>query len=246
MVLLTIIIELVRDRVTRPARAPTDDAHAVTLRLSRGYPIRHVGFVHAFAERGPALPSCATVRPACSGSTPRPRARRELRAEFLDLLNVRAAIIAPHLEGSLNDSHRPRCTLTQLAGQVLANHEDRLRREITRLLDAILALHALTQLASRRTIRIRRVEAVRDRDACLFRVVAQGDLGCLTMSHERRGSVTRYPAAATMIVMRAPWTTSGMSRPARLAPHTMMVTSAAATAAAVTFGEILDILSSSR
>ena len=45
-----------------------------------------------------------------------------------------------------------------------------------------------------------------------------------------------------MIVMRAPWTTSGMSRPARLAPHTMMVTSAAATAAAVTFGEILDML----
>ena len=47
-----------------------------------------------------------------------------------------------------------------------------------------------------------------------------------------------YPAAATRIVMMAPWTTVGTSTPARLAPQTMIVTSAAARAAAVTLGEI--------
>ncbi len=36
----------------------------------------------------------------------------------------------------------------------------------------------------------------------------------------------------------APWTTVGISTPARLAPQTMIVTSAAARAAAVTLGEI--------
>ena len=38
--------------------------------------------------------------------------------------------------------------------------------------------------------------------------------------------------------MMAPWTTVGISTPARLAPQTMIVTSAAARAAAVTLGEI--------
>ena len=41
--------------------------------------------------------------------------------------------------------------------------------------------------------------------------------------------------------MIAPWTTVGISTPARLAPQTMIVTSAAARAAAVTFGEICNV-----
>ena len=41
--------------------------------------------------------------------------------------------------------------------------------------------------------------------------------------------------------MMAPWTTVGISTPARLAPQTMIVTMAAASAAAVTFGEICNV-----
>lgn len=43
------------------------------------------------------------------------------------------------------------------------------------------------------------------------------------------------------MVMMAPWTTVGISTPARLAPQTMIVTSAAARAAAVTLGEICNV-----
>ena len=46
--------------------------------------------------------------------------------------------------------------------------------------------------------------------------------------------------------MIAPWTTVGISTPARLAPQTMMVTSAAARAAAVTFGLICIVTPYSR
>ena len=41
--------------------------------------------------------------------------------------------------------------------------------------------------------------------------------------------------------MMAPWTTVGISTPARLAHQTMIVTSAAARAAAVTLGEICNV-----
>ena len=41
--------------------------------------------------------------------------------------------------------------------------------------------------------------------------------------------------------MMAPWTTVGISTPAMLAPQTMIVTSAAARAAAVTLGEICNV-----